>query len=112
MPTSKTKLNKLLITNLDNPEDKFEVMFNPTEYTFEDSSKWQEQEGSRRRPELQYTGGDRKKLTMELFFDTYEKKEDVRLYTGKLAKLLVVTTDDKNTGKRPPKVELSWGPGD
>lgn len=112
MPTTNTKLNKLKITNLDNPEDWFDVMFNPTEYTFEDSSKWQDQEGKGRRPELQYTGGDRKRLSMELFFDTYEKKEDVRLYTGKLAKLLVVTTDDKNNGKRPPKVELSWGPSD
>ena len=101
-------LEKLTIKNLDSKE-VFKVMFNPTEYSLEDSSKWQDQEGKGRRPELQYTGGDRRKLTMDLFFDTYEKKEDVRLYTGKLAKLLVVTTDDKNSGKRPPVVEISWG---
>lgn len=109
MPASNTQLNKLKIKNLDNREE-FEVLFNPTEYTIEDSSKWQEQQGNRRRPELQYTGGERKRLSMELFFDTYEKNQDVRLYTGKLAKLLAVTTDDKNNGKRPPTVELSWGP--
>ena len=101
-------LEKLTIKNLDNGEE-FKVLFNPTEYTFEDSSKWQDQQGNRRRPELQYTGGERKRLSMELFYDTYEAKEDVRLYTGKLAQLLVVTTDDKNNGKRPPTVELSWG---
>ena len=101
-------LEKLTIKNLDSKE-VFQVMFNPTEYSLEDSSKWQDQEGKGRRPELQYTGGDRRKLSMDLFFDTYEKKEDVRLYTGKLAKLLVVTTDDKNSGKRPPVVEISWG---
>ncbi len=101
-------LNKLSIKNLDNGEE-FKVLFNPTEYTFEDASKWQDQEGNRRRPELQYTGGERKKLTMELFYDTYEAKEDVRLYTGKLQQLLVVTTDNGNNGKRPPVVELSWG---
>jgi LysM repeat protein len=101
-------LNKLSIKNLDNGEE-FKVLFNPTEYTFEDSSKWQEQEGNRRRPELQYTGGERKRLSMELFYDTYEGKEDVRLYTGKLQQLLVVTTDGGNNGKRPPVVELSWG---
>jgi phage protein U len=99
---------KLSIKNLENNEE-FKVLFNPTEYSFEDASKWQEQQGNRRRPELQYTGGERKKLTMELFYDTYEKKEDVRLYTGKLSKLLAVTTDDKNSGKRPPTLELSWG---
>jgi LysM repeat protein len=101
-------LNKLSIKNLDNGEE-FKVLFNPTEYTFEDSSKWQEQEGNRRGPELQYTGGDRKRLSMELFYDTYEAKEDVRLYTGKLQQLLIVTTDGGNNGKRPPLVELSWG---
>lgn len=101
-------LNKLSIKNLDNGEE-FKVLFNPTEYTFEDASKWQEQEGNRRRPELQYTGGERKRLAMELFYDTYEAKEDVRLYTGKLQQLLVVTTDGGNNGKRPPLVELSWG---
>lgn len=101
-------LNKLSIKNLDNGEE-FKVLFNPTEYTFEDSSKWQDQQGNRRRPELQYTGGERKRLSMELFYDTYEAKEDVRLYTGKLQQLLVVTTDGGNNGKRPPLVELSWG---
>lgn len=101
-------LNKLSIKNLDNGEE-FKVLFNPTEYTFEDSSKWQDQQGNRRRPELQYTGGERKRLSMELFYDTYEAKEDVRLYTGKLQQLLVVTTDNGNNGKRPPVVELSWG---
>lgn len=105
--------NKLTIINVDlnqTVKDGFKVQFNPTEYTFEDASKWQEQEGNRRRPELQYTGGERKRLTMELFFDTYELGQDVReLYTGKLAKLLVVTTDDQNNGKRPPLLELHWG---
>ena len=102
-------LEKLRITNLDNGET-FNVLFNPTEYTIEDSSKWQDQEANRRRPELQYTGGERKKLSMDLFLDTYEQKEDVRLHTSKFAKLLVVSINDDNTGKRPPKVQLSWGP--
>jgi contractile injection system tube protein/LysM domain-containing protein len=101
-------IEKLLITNLDNGE-KFKVLFNPTEYTFDDASKWQEFPANRHKAELQYTGGDRKRLSMELFYDTYEQKEDVRLYTGKLSRLLAVTTDDKNNGKRPPTLELSWG---
>jgi nucleoid-associated protein YgaU len=109
MPPNNTQLNKLKITNLDN-KDGFEVLFNPTEYTIEDSSKWQDQQGKGRRPELQYTGGDRRRLSMELFFDTYEKQEDVRVHTSKLAALLAVTTDDKNNGKRPPTLQLSWGP--
>src|SRR6184192_2627916 len=102
-------LEPLQIQNLDNREI-FYVLFNPTEYTIEDSSKWEEQEANRRNPELQYTGGDRKKLSMELFFDTYEAKEDVRQYTNKFARLLIVGINDQNSGKRPPIVQLSWGP--
>jgi hypothetical protein len=102
-------LEKLKIKNMDNNEE-FTVLFNPTEYSVEDSSKWQDQTGNRRRPELQYTGGERKRLTMELFFDTYEAGQDVRQHTGKIARLLVVTTDDRNSGKRPPIVQLTWGP--
>jgi hypothetical protein len=101
-------MDKLKIKNLDN-NDSFPVLFNPTEYTFEDASKWQEHGTSGWKPELQYTGGDRRKLSLELFYDTYESRQDVRLYTGKLAALLVVSTNDKNDGKRPPKLELSWG---
>jgi nucleoid-associated protein YgaU len=101
-------LEKLIIFNTDS-KDQFEVMFNPTEYTLEDSSKWEDQEGVGRKPELQYTGGDRRRINMELIFDTYETKKDVRLYTSKLARLLLVTVDDKNNGKRPPVVEIRWG---
>ena len=104
-------LEKMKIKNTDSNEE-FEVLFNPTEYSLEDASKWQDQQGNRRRPELQYTGGERKKLTMDLFFDTYEARQDVRQYTAKFAKLLSVTTNDGNNGKRPPVVELSWGPAD
>src|SRR5436853_1107257 len=107
-------LEKLEILNLDNGK-VFTVLFNPTEYSFEDSSNWQDQGRNRQRPELQYTGGERTKLTMELFFDTYEKdpsNQDVRLYTAELAKLLVPTITQGNEGKRPPKVRLYWGKAD
>ena len=101
-------MDKLKIKNLDNKKD-FDVLFNPTEYTFEDASKWQEYKHAGGNPELQYVGGDRRRLSMELFFDTYEAKQDVRLYTGKLAELLLVTVNKDNDGRRPAKLELSWG---
>lgn len=105
-------LEKLKITNLDNKET-FAVLFNPTEYSFEDGSNWQDQGKNGQRPELQYTGGERTKLTMDLFFDTYEAaKDDVRLYTSKLVQLLVPTKNRGNEGKRPPLVQLDWGKAD
>ncbi|MFN0085518.1 MAG: LysM peptidoglycan-binding domain-containing protein [Blastocatellia bacterium] len=101
-------LEKLKIKNLDKGSEVI-VLFNPTEYSFEDGSNWQDQGRNGQRPELQYTGGERSKLTMELFFDTYENNEDVRIRTSELAKLLAPTNGD---GKRPPKIELRWGGSD
>ena len=99
-------LEKLRIQNLDsNPAEEILVLFNPTEYTVEDASRWSDQDRMGQKPELQYTGGERKKLTMELFFDTYESRSDVREHTSKIAGLLVFNREVH----RPPKVKLSWG---
>jgi LysM repeat protein len=97
---------KLRVKNLDKQEE-FEVLFNPTQYSIEASNSWKEQERIRSKPELQFTGQSLKKLTMELFFDTYERKEDVRQHTGRITQLLVADIDESN-GKRPPRCELSW----
>jgi len=97
-------LEKLKIKNEDTQEE-FAVLFNPGEYSIDGASKWTEQEKKGQNPELQYTGGDRKKLTMDLFFDTYESLTDVREHTVKLGDLLVFNKEKH----RPPKVTLSWG---
>jgi hypothetical protein len=99
------RLERISIQNLDTQE-RFFVLFNPSEYTLEDASHWADQDKMGQKPELHYTGGDRKKLTMELFFDTYEARTDVRQHTQKIAGLLVFNKEKH----RPPKVELSWGP--
>ena len=101
--------DKLTITNIDKPKNSFDVLFNPTEYSFDDGSTWEEQARNRHRPEIQYTGGERTKLTMELFFDTYETDQDVRVHTSKLTKLLLPKFGD---GKRPPLLRLEWGKAD
>jgi hypothetical protein len=98
------RLEKLRIDNVDTGESMF-VLFNPTQYSIEDASKWQPQDRLGQPPELHYTGGDRKKLSMDLFFDTYESRSDVREHTSKIAALLVVNREQH----RPPKVTISWG---
>jgi hypothetical protein len=98
------RLEKLRIHNEDTGESIF-VLFNPTQYSIEDASKWQAQDRMGQPPELHYTGGDRKKLTMDLFFDTYESRSDVREHTSKIAGLLVFNREVH----RPPKVTISWG---
>jgi len=100
------RLEKLQVRNEDTKET-FAVLFNPSEYTIEDASKWSDQDRMGQKPELHYTGGQRRKLTMELFFDTYESRKDVREHTFKIANLLVFNSEVH----RPPKVTLGWGPG-
>ena len=99
-------LEKLKVRNEDTGEES-SVLFNPTEYTIEDASTWSDQDRMGQKPELHYTGGQRKKLTMELFFDTYESRTDVREHTLKIANLLVFNSEVH----RPSKVTLSWGAG-
>jgi LysM repeat protein len=98
-------LQKLRITTDSQGALPFTVLFNPSEYSIEDSSKWEEQERNTEKPELQYTGGERKKLSMDLFFDSYEDGQDVRQFTRQIAQLLEVHT----THNRPPVCTLEWG---
>lgn len=97
-------LEKLKLKNEDSGEE-FAVLFNPSEYSIDSASKWKEQEKKGQKPEIQYTGGDRRKLSMDLFFDTYESQTDVREHTVKVTGLLVLNKEKH----RPPKVTLSWG---
>lgn len=98
-------LQKLKITTDLKGANPIEVLFNPTEYTIEDSSKWEDQVRSKQKPELHYTGGERKKLSMELFFDSYEQRQDVRQFTRLIANLMEV--DQKMD--RPPVCTIEWG---
>jgi nucleoid-associated protein YgaU len=98
------KFEKLQIENIDEGE-VFSVLFNPTEYTIEESPSYSSQKRLSQSPEVHYTGKTVKKLSMELFFDTYESKTDVRVHTGKIAKL----REFERINDRPAMVVLTWG---
>ncbi len=105
-------LEKLRIKNLDNGKS-FDVLFNPTTYTIEDSNTWEQQKRVRVKPELQFTAQNLKKISMELFVDTYEttmtgNPDDVREYTDQMASLMEVSFDTGDGG-RPPLLSLNWG---
>jgi hypothetical protein len=84
---------------------RFEVLFNPNEYSVSDGATWSEQSRPSGRPILHYTEGQRSTLSMTLFCDTSETGEDVRTHTRKVAALLKV---DQNAD-RPPICTISWG---
>jgi hypothetical protein len=98
-------LEKAIISNLDTNED-IEVLFNPKEYVIEKKTPWSEVNVfGLDSPPVQFTMGERKRLSMELFFDTSEEKTDVREYTGKIENLMLVNAQEH----RPPLLRFSWG---
>ncbi|WP_020614507.1 CIS tube protein [Sediminispirochaeta bajacaliforniensis] len=98
-------LEKAVIVNLDE-NDEIEVMFNPKEYIVEKRTPWKEQSTQGLdSPPVEFTLGERKRLSMELFFDTSEEKSDVREYTDKIEKLMLVNADQH----RPPLLMFTWG---
>lgn len=98
-------LEKAVIKNLDKDED-VEVLFNPKEYIIEKKTPWREQDiQGLDSPAVEFTLGERKRLSMELFFDTSEEKTDVREYTDKIEDLMLVDPDEH----RPPLLLFSWG---
>jgi hypothetical protein len=98
-------LEKALISNLDTGED-IPVLFNPKEYVLEKKTPWTEMNVfGMDSPPVQFTMGERKRLIMELFFDTSEEKTDVREHTTKIEELMLVNAQEH----RPPLLRFSWG---
>lgn len=82
------------------------AMLNPKELAYSKSVGWAEQAGTGRDfPDLQFTAGKSITISLELMFDRYEEKGDVRKDTDTLLKMAL-----RDEGlHRPPKVEVSWG---
>jgi predicted Zn-dependent protease len=89
-------------------------MFNPEEYSFSKQNSWTEgtTTGSNM-PELEFSSGQPATLQMQLFFDTYALRKDVRAeYTDAIWALMMVDENLKDTRSqkaRPPMVRFQWG---
>src|SRR3990172_6811959 len=102
---------KAFIENLDSGE-RIPVLFNPKEYTISKSNSWQRAATSGANlPRTTFASGQPASLTVQLFFDTYESKMDVRRQKGKIAKLMEVSVREEgdNSKLRPPWVKFHWG---
>lgn len=97
-------LAKLRITVEHNGE-RFEVMFNPEEYTVNKDNNFASQPiPGLSGPLLQFVNGNMRTLDMELFFDTSDKRTDVRDQTNKVVKLLAIDSELH----APPILVVSW----
>jgi hypothetical protein len=82
-----------------------EVMFNPEEYSLNRDNNFVSQAiPGLSSPLLQFAHGNLRTLDMELLFDTYEKRTDVRQQTEKLIHLMEIDP----TLHAPPVLIVSW----
>jgi hypothetical protein len=82
------------------------VMFNPGEYSIQKANQYAETPLlGLPTPIRQFSSGGAETLTLDLFFDTYEKGEDVRVYTEKVAGLLNIDPELH----APPTLKFIWG---
>jgi len=103
-------LEKALIQPLDEKGspmgEPVKVLFNPTEYSIEKGNQYQSVSiPGKSVPAVQFTNGNGQTLSMDLFFDSYEQGEDVRMYTGKVVALL----DIDGQSHAPPVCKFIWG---
>ena len=104
-----SKLKKAHIAVMDaqgKTKDEIPVLFNPKEYSLNKSNKFQDTTiPGLSSPITQFISGSSETLTMDLFFDTYEERTDVREYTDKVDNLLEIDSDLH----APPICKFVWG---
>lgn len=100
-----SELAKALIINTETGESHA-VMYNPEELKLEQGNTFAEVGiPGLNSPPVQYVRGKARTLSMELFFDTYETREDVRDFTGPVVRLL----DKLPQTQAPPILLFSLG---
>jgi hypothetical protein len=78
-------LVKAYLTRKDKPWPIVQFLFNPSEFSVEKSNQFTEVNIPGLPSSLfQFVKGGARTLTMDLFFDTYEKKMDVRIFTDRI----------------------------
>lgn len=98
-------LEKATIVNTET-NDKLTVQFNPEEYSLNtDNNFAQAAIPGRSSPLLQFTHGNLRTLEMELIFDSYEQRTDVRPKVRQLTSLLDINPDTH----APPVLLFVWG---
>ncbi len=100
------------LTNLDT-NDIVNFMFNPFEYTLTKRNTWQDKPVTGQNlPYINFQQGGAITLKLTLHFDSQPTGADVRTYTEKLWKMVLINEAkvDAKTGKgQPPPVVFDWG---
>lgn len=97
-------VEKAKIRVLEGPDKgDIDLMYNPIEYNVQ-----KEVQKTGKNANIQFNSTDIPDFSVKLFFDTYEKKTDVREQTEKIVSLLKPSIKGKHT-QRPPICLYVWG---
>lgn len=89
-------------------EQEITALFNPNQITIQKTANWRDAPAAQRDvPASQHTHAEAARLTMDLFFDTYEAGTDVREHTASIHHLM--TVEKHGNMHRPPVCRLLWG---
>jgi hypothetical protein len=115
-------LVKAYISRKDKPGTQIPCMFNPEQFSVEKSNHYASVNiPGLSAPVLQFVRGEARTVSLELFFDTYEKGEDVRMYTDAITGWDAGSTFSKLSGDKkglmdidsdlhaPPICQFVWG---
>lgn len=112
MPNTKGDLAPAVIENL-STHAKVYCMFNPNEYTLAKTNSYSpDNVKGKNVPKVKFTQGGAETLKLQLFFDTFAERTDVRKHTEKLWQMMMITEDkknQKNNKSEPPHVAFTWG---
>jgi hypothetical protein len=97
---------------------KVEFMFNPGEYQVSKSNRWEMHANkSGNVPNWEFSGGEPRQMSIELFFDSYLRRQgvsvnDVRNKTNMLFRFMMIDSALRGRNSRmgqPPRCRLVWG---
>lgn len=90
---------------VEHTKESFEVLFNPEEYSLNRDNNFASQSvPGLSSPLIQFAHGNLQTLEMELLFDTYEKRRDVRRVTRRLMSLMDIDPELH----APPVLLVRW----
>ncbi len=81
------------------------VLYYPSQYTQEKDATYPNVEDLGKANRIQFSGRKPETLSMNLFFDTYNTGEDVRIHTNKITNLM----EYDSKGNPPPVLMIVWG---
>lgn len=105
-------MKKCTIASIDSPQVQITAQYNPKEVSIDKSVPWNKHKNPKGDvPMLEFTNAENRTLSMELFFDGYEKGKSIEGEVALLTQMTMIragVSADKD--KHPPRVLVTWGP--